>query len=476
MAKNKSKKHKQIQDSFYNPVAKLGLYQNNLISGTNYLRSRFTQDYNLLVTLYRTHWVVKRIIDVIPNDMTKKFIKITTDIPNELVDRIKKVCMSRKVLPMINEGLRWGRLFGGAGCLMLIDGQDDILDQPLDLDSISINDFKGLLTFDRWSGITPSLELVTDINSPELGLPKYYQISLEDGQSIKVHHSRILRFAGRKLPRWEQEVEQWWGASEIEAVFEELAKRDNTSFNVAQLVFLANLRILKMSDLGDALTINNQKAQEDLYNTLYAQNTLLSNFGLYVMNKEDDFDTKSYTFSGLAEIMEQFMMDLSGATEIPCTRLWGRSPAGMNATGESDLQNYYDMINEKQETDLRENYNKLLPVVCMSEFGYIPNDLDFMFESISTVPEGDIADLLNRKSTNIKDLYDANLITQLEAREELRTLGKQYNMYTNLGEDVEADKTLSNGVPNYDFGFDFDKNKTTQEEEDTTEQAELALD
>lgn len=461
----------EVKDTFQNPIAKLGLGLDNLFSGTNYLRSRFTQDYNLMVTLYRTHWVVKRIIDVVPNDMTKKGIKIVSDLPNEVTERIYKCMATRKVLPKINEGLRWGRLFGGAGALMLIEGHDEILDQPLDLDSIMINDFKGLLTFDRWSGIYPLPEMVDDLDSPELGLPKYYRVTLDDNTTITVHHSRILRFAGRLLPRWEQEVEMYWGASEIEAIFEELAKRDNTSFNIAQLVFLANLRILKMNDLGDALTLNDHRAQEQLYDTLYAQNVLLSNFGLYVMNKDDEFDTKAYSFAGLAEIMEQFMLDLSGATGIPSTRLWGRAPQGMNATGESDMQLYYELINENQETYLRDNYNKLLPVMFMSELGYVPDDYDFEFESISTVPEEEIADLINRKTTNIKDLYDANLITQLEAREELKTLGKQYNMFTNIGDDVEADSTLSNGVPDFTFG-DFDKNKTTQEEIDLTEQQE----
>lgn len=456
MAKNKSKSRRQIKDAFINPVAKLGLGMDNLLSGTDYTRTRITQDYNLMVTLYRTHWIVKKVIDVVANDMTKAGIKIQSELEPELLKRIDNCIKRRKVTQSLNELCRWGRLFGGAGAVMLIDGQDEILDKPLDLTTVMPNDFKGLLVFDRWSGITPNMsKMVDDLDSVDFGLPEYYNVSVEDGSPILVHHSRVLRFVGRPLPRWEKEVEQYWGASELETIIEEIAKRDNTSFNIAQLVFLANLRILKMSDLGDGLTINDSEAQKDIYNTLTAQNSLMSSFGLYVMNKDDDFDTKQYTFSGLAEIMQQFMLDISGATGIPATKLYGRSPEGMNATGESDLQNYYEMIKENQTATLTDIWTKLLPVIFMSELGQIPNDYDFDFEAIENVKEEEIADLIGKKSDSIIKGYEANLLTQKEAREELKEIGQGYDIFSNIDETIEADETLSNGMPNMgsmDFG------------------------
>lgn len=467
MAKNRNKNKKNqvvdvnkkvtVKDAFINPVAKLGLGMDNLLSGTDYTRSRFTQDYNLMVTLYRTHWIVKKIIDVVANDMTKAGIKITTYLEPDIVKRVMSCIKRRKVEKSLNELVRWGRLFGGAGAVMLIDGQDEILDQPLDINTIMLNDFKGLLVFDRWSGITPCMtEFVSDLDSVDFGLPKYYNVQVAEGQAIKVHHSRVLRYVGRALPRWEKEVEQYWGASELETVIEEISKRDNTSFNIAQLVFLANLRILKMSDLGDGLTLNDTKAQSDIYNTLQAQNSLMSSFGLYVMNKDDDFDTKAYSFSGLAEIMQQFMLDISGATGIPATKMYGRSPEGLNATGESDMQNYYEMISENQSTSLEDNWNKLLPVIFMSELGFVPDDLDFEFESIENVKDDEIADLIAKKSDSIIKGYEANLITQKEAREELKEIGQGFDIFSNIDETVEADETLSNGMPDLG-GLNFEK-------------------
>ena len=74
----------------------------------------------------------------------------------------------------------------------------------------------------------------------------------------------------------------------------------------------------------------------------------------------------SYSFTGLSDIYDQFMLDMSGAAEIPATKLFGRSPQGLYATGESDLKNYYEMIAQMQERILRPALEKLLPVMALS--------------------------------------------------------------------------------------------------------------
>lgn len=66
-------------------------------------------------------------------------------------------------------------------------------------------------------------------------------------------------------------------------------------------------------------------------------------------------------------------LDLSGASRIPVTKLFGRSPAGMNATGESDLRNYYDYVDTLREAKLRPILEKLLPVLAMSAWGAVPD-------------------------------------------------------------------------------------------------------
>ena len=81
----------------------------------------------------------------------------------------------------------------------------------------------------------------------------------------KVHHSRLLRFTGDDLPYWESQAEQQWGASVIESIFDELKKRDNVSWNIAQLTFMASLRILKRADMGQMLSATDEQTKAELY-------------------------------------------------------------------------------------------------------------------------------------------------------------------------------------------------------------------
>jgi len=444
-------------DAFQNTLARLGWGTPNMVEATQYPLTRLTQNYTLMNSLYRSHWVVRRIIDVIPEDMCKNWYQISSQLSPEVIDRIAKLERRTNVKSKILEGLKWGRLYGGAAAIMMIDGHENILDQPLDLDMVFPGTYKGLLVVDRWSGICPGPDMVTDINDPEFGLPDTYQVTNNAlHTTINVHHSRLLRFIGRDLPNWEKQAEVYWGASEVEHVFDELKKRDNTSYNIANLVFHANLKVLQMNDLGQMLATGNKAAQQQLYNTVQAQNWLMNNFGLYLLDKDDSFDTKSYTFSGLSDVYECFMMDVAGAAEIPATKLFGRSPAGLNATGESDLQNYYDTIEEKQEAYLRPVLDKLLSVLFMSELGAVPDDLDYRFNPMRRSSDTEKSDLAGKRTDAVIDAFNAGLTSQRVSLKELRQMEDSTGMWSNItDEDIDkaSDTTQPAGESLPDLGL-----------------------
>lgn len=442
-------------DAFQNQMARLGFGQPNLNEGADYPLTRMSQNYNLFTSLYRSSWIVRKIVDVFPSDMVKNWIKFNSSLDPEKISKINSVIRKTKTKEKIKEGLRWARLYGGAAGLILIDGDED-LSEPLDYDAIMLDDYKGLLIFDRWNGIYPDIELEDDISDEEYGYPKYYSISLSEANSnlmlsynkqdlVKVHHSRIVRFNGRDLPLWERQAEMFWGESEIEIVFEELKKRDNTSANIASLIFLANIRVLKMNDLGQLLGASTQKAQENLYKVLQAQNQLMSNMGIYVMDKDDDFGTEQYSFGGLNDIYESFMLDIAGACEMPVTKLFGREPAGFNSTGESDLTQYYDTLEEKQETYLQPIIDKLLPIIFMSTLGAIPEDLDWEFNPCMNVNSKDLAVLAQSMASPIFEAFNAGLITKEIALKELKQQNEKTGMWSNItDEDIKNAKNEDN--------------------------------
>lgn len=426
-------KRMPARDAFSNPMARLGAGTPNLLDSTYYPMQRLTRNYQLLNSLYREHWIMRRIIDVIPSDMLKNWITITTEVDPELLKRVDLELRRTQLIEKIKHGLKWGRLYGGAIGIMVIKGQGNNLSEPLDTERMVPGDFCGLLIFDRWNGIEPSMTLVEDITDSEYGMPAYYTVTdTVSGKSVSVHYSRVVRFTGDELPFWESQSEQLWGASVIESVFEELKKRDNVSWNIAQLTFMASLRVLKMNDLGQMLAASDEVSQKELYNTIQAQNWLMSNMGLQVIDAADGIESHQYTFGGLSEVYQQFMMDISGAAQIPATKLFGRSPSGMNATGESDLQNYYELIGQEQESKLRPILNKILPVLCMSVFGAVPDDLDFDFDPVSEPSDQERSDLAKSGTENVVAALNAGLVSKRTALKELKQQSERTGVWTNI--------------------------------------------
>ena len=497
-------KRMPARDAFSNPMARLGAGTPNLLDSTYYPMQRLTRNYQLLNSLYREHWIMRRIIDVVPSDMLKNWITITTEVDPELLKRVDLELRRTQLIEKIKHGLKWGRLYGGAIGIMVIKGQGNNLSEPLDTERMVPEDFCGLLIFDRWNGVEPSMTLVEDITDPEYGMPAYYTVTdTVSGKSVSVHYSRVVRFVGDELPFWESQSEQLWGASVIESVFEELKKRDNVSWNIAQLTFMASLRVLKMNDLGQMLAASDEASQKELYNTIQAQNWLMSNMGLQVIDAADGIESHQYTFGGLSEVYQQFMMDISGASQIPATKLFGRSPSGMNATGESDLQNYYEMIGQEQESKLRPILNKILPVLCMSVFGAVPDDLDFDFDPVSEPSDQERSDLAKSGTENVVAALNAGLVSKRTALKELKQQSERTGVWTNItdqdimnaSDEIEEEGEMGGmpGIPDFqgeevkeneknagDFSGNSDfkpkSNNLPEEEERKPEKAKLTQD
>lgn len=431
--KRRNVQRQKVRDAFSNPLARLGFGTPSLIEGTQYTRQCLTRDYATLNALYRENWIVRRIIDIIPGDMLKNGFHLNTELTPNLLQRFERELRTTQLIEKIRKGLKWGRLYGGALGVMLIKHQGDNLDEPLNYDMIMPGDFAGMMVFDRWNSVSPSSELVSDIEDPEYGLPEYYVVTdTATGAMVNVHHSRCVRFIGNDLPYWDEISEIYWGASILESVFDELKKRDNVSWNIAQLTFMANVRVLKMSDLGQLLASTDTNSQQELYRTLMAQNHLMNNMGMLIMDAADGLETHQYTFGGLADCYEQFILDIAGAAEIPVTKLFGRSPSGMDATGESDLQNYYDMIGEKQETTLRPILNKLLPPVCLSVFGAIPDDLDFDFDPVAEPSDEQRTELAKTGTDIVVSAVNAGLVSPRAGLRELKQQSERTNVWTNI--------------------------------------------
>lgn len=433
---NRSESRRAL-DGFINTLAYLG-EASDLNKANDYERHTITRDYELLTVLYRENWLAKRIIDTPCEDMTRAWYSISSEIEQDKLDEIAKLEAKHHIKQELTNGMRWARLYGGAAAVIVLKGQEDLLDQPLDYDTLTPGCFRGLIIVDRTNGLYPSLELEEDMDDPEFGYPMYYNVILDNvgGESMKIHHSRMIPLHGRMLPIQEEINEDYWGASELEHIYEELQKRNATSANIAQLIFQANVSAMKIADFAEALAMGTENQKQKIMESVFNMNRIRNSFGMILLGSEDSYEQHPYSFAGIAEVYESFMMDMAGAAEIPATKLFGRSPQGMNATGESDMKNYYEMLAQLQERNLRPAIEKLLPIMAMSLWGQIPEDMEVVFEPLMTTTPGERAEIMAKQAGAIIQAYSAGLLPQKYAIQELQKLGKDIAAWTGIDDEL----------------------------------------
>lgn len=168
-----------------------------------------------------------------------------------------------------------------------------------------------------------------------------------------------------------------------------------TKGGIASLVLEANVDTISVKGLQGALA----SAQCDQITERYRLFGMLKgiiNLGLLDQDNEV-YDRKSIAFSGLSQIMEQFMVWTAGAAEMPVTELWGQSAAGLNSTGDGDLKTYHGTIKGKQDGQMRRDLERLDEVLIRSAIGTYPEDIEFEWNPLyqkSSVEEAqeDLAD------------------------------------------------------------------------------------
>jgi len=425
-------------DGFDNFVSKLGLNNENTLSAGQYVFNLITRNRILLEAAYRGSWIVGAIVDSVAEDMTRSGVIITTNEGDKNLQDLKHAFSRLKIPQSLCSLVKWGRLYGGAIAVLQIKGQR--LDTPINLDTVAKDQFQGIVVYDRWQ-LNPVLENLID-SGPDMGLPAYYDIVTDPratqpsfntatGQ-IRVHHSRCIRMTGIDLPFFQAITEMMWGESNLERLWDRLIAFDNATMSSASLIDRANLRHVGVKGLREIIAAGGA-AQAGLLSMFEMMRTLQVNEGLTLLDSEDILNTTSYSFAGLSDMMLQFGQQLSGACGIPLVRLFGQSPAGLSATGESDIRMYYDNVNAQQEAKLRNGWEMIIKVMWRSCFGKpVPDDMQFVFTPLWQMTATDKANNAKTMTETVIGAFETNLINKSTAMKELRQTSGDTGLFSNI--------------------------------------------
>lgn len=425
-------------DSFQNFAARVGLGAGSQHDQSTYSANYLSRNRLLVESMYRSSWVVGQVVDVVADDMTREGINMRGLQSPEDAEEINQELDRLQVWDKLNKTIKWSRLYGGAIAVMMIDGQN--VSTPLNINTVAKDQFKGLIVLDRWM-VVPSLEDLVTEYGPYYGMPKYYDV-ITDSVGLcnqKIHYSRVIRMDGVELPYWQAIAENLWGQSVIERLEDRLTIFDSATLGAGQLVYKAHLRTYKVAGLRKIIAAGGRT-----YDALVKQINMIrqwqSNEGMTLMDSEDTFETHQYSFTGLDNLLMQFGQQIAGATGIPLVRLFGQSPAGFSATGESDLSNYYDNINQQQEGRMRTPLQTLLAVVSLSKLGKaLPDSFKFDFASLWQIDEKVKAEVANTVAQAVTTVEENGLISRKTALKELRQSSEVTGIFSHItDEEIDA--------------------------------------
>lgn len=388
-----------IVDGLQNLVANLGTPRDKA-AHSQYALPMLTE--NEAEAAYRGAWLPRKIIDIPALDSARNWRgwNAKSNEVSALEAEEKRLGVQQKLLLAHIRA----RLYGGAA-LYIGTGQSNV-GEELKPDSISKEGIRHLNVLSK--RLLQAGELDRDPESPTYGMPSVYTLSTGSSQ-VSIHPSRLVILHGAGIPDSEAASQNTgWGDSVLTAVMEAIRNADSTSANIASLVFEAKVDVLNIPNLMASLSDPAYEAQ--LLKRLQLAGMAKSINGMLVLDKDETYNQKSANFASLRDILMGFMQLVSGAADIPVTRLLGQAPGGLNASGESDIRNYYDRIRALQELTITPAMGIFDECLIRSALGSRPPEVHYNWRSLWQTTEKERADIGKTTAETIKIIDDTGLI------------------------------------------------------------------
>lgn len=311
-------------------------------------------DYDL-AEKYQNNGLFSKIIDRPAEEALKHGMEYNVsdaDLREFLDDALDRLDWEEKAVTAI----RWARLFGGSIIVMLLDDGGG-LEEPVNWQDV--RSVEELRVYER-AIVQP------DPDTYRTGKAEYFDVSSTYGGTFRVHRSRCLVFKNGSLPEYGAAQQYYyWGLPEYIRIHKDLSRALKTHTNAANMIEKSVQPVYKQKNLQSTLAAEGgDTAVLKRLNVIDQARGMLNSIAVDMDGEDYAFQT--FQLSGTQEILESTYNLLSAVTCIPQTILFGRSPAGENATGESDLENYYNFVEGIQKRMLKKNIRTLIKAIVQA--------------------------------------------------------------------------------------------------------------
>ncbi len=359
-----------------------------------------------LAAAYRDNWLVRRIVNAVPEEAMRRGFGEGLETPE--FDRLN---YERFAEGALLRAACLGRLMGGAGVYVgYRDGGADLTLPPAPGAEVSF-----LEVFHRYELTAVEWSRVKDPSDPTYGQPMQWQVTGQNRTGLVFHESRMIKFPGQ--PRADDfeftaAVDRDWWDSILQSVWEDAQRYGVFWQAVSHLMQISSVGVLSISGLIDMLASQNQadaEARIDLLNEALSLTRLL----LLDSGKNESYKREAVSFADVPGLLQELQLATAGAVGMPVTTLFGRAPAGMNATGESDVRGWYDAVDTWRERVLKPRAEELIGRCERSE------SVEIEWPPLWEPTEKECAEVRQTKVATAQTLWTMGVASESEIRKSL---------------------------------------------------------
>lgn len=364
----------------------------------------------LLTYLYKTYGILAKIVDIPVDDAYKDG---GFDLDADSIDESELQELDKKIkindIEEIKTARKWARLFGG-GALIALDGKE--LDKPLNVNRLYGSDLQ-FMAVDRWqlSYSKPNVNM----KGGNWQLVQYQKV--DANVATNIDDSRVFICQGKKAPFIISQQVQGWGISVYEQIFQDMSQFFKARNVLFELLDEAKTDILKLATLQTALSSQSgERALQKMVDMIARNKNYKSQITL---SKDDDYEQKQITFSGISEILKEIRVMMAGSANMPVNKIWGEGVTGFGS-GEDSLENYNSQIINEIRTPDNAMVEWVLKLRCYQLFGREIPDLVKTWKNLRVLSAIDEQNIHDHKLANVMQLFDRQLLTPEETMKYLK--------------------------------------------------------
>lgn len=462
-------------DAFENEVTGFGTAADKTTYG------RWAQDTILsdqeLTALYNGSDIAARVVDSVPDEMFREGVEV------DLGDPTANTYLSEKleelnVVEVYADAIRFGRLYGGSAILL---GADDGRPASMPLIPERVKSVRYLYVIDR--RLLWPLSYYRENGHPKLGQPETYLVTTPGiaTSTAVVHETRLIRFGGVKTDAQTQVQLASWDLSVLQRPTAVIRMFDTAWKSVEHMLVDGNQTVMRMRGLLEVLAAPD--GMENLQKRLRAIQLYRSNLRSIVLDaggedtdggykdNPESLERLSSSFESIPNTLDKICLRMAAAVPMPVTILMGQSPAGMNATGESDFRWWLNGIKSQQRLKVTPKVRQLVKLLLRAQGSPIAPEkvkaIDVAWPALWTLPPDAEATRRKTIADTDKTYFDIGALEPDEIKlarfrpegfgEEVKLTDESLNasearLKTDLekianGEDDETDTGAATGTP-----------------------------